>query len=824
MFDKAKKWISENIISGKKEGTSAAVFREALDKVMEDVEEKTLDISVGLMGSITPDQTTSQLNSLADGVYRTSIDNANYNLSNALVIVPGQSARFLPSGYVAQLKKEGNNWSVASVVKMPMQDLTMIEQKVNNNEKKVDDFIRDFAVEVDQQFNSTSEDAQSGKGIFTEFQNKVPINDPIETNLLGQLLAGRINSVNTVVTDEARKYVRNITVPLGNSMIRVNMSTTIGVVPSDVYVPILGIRENGSIVRLLEASLPDVNNVYEINVTGFKYISVSGKNITDVRIINYPEGGNYREGIFSSNIKNTTQRTIDSNLLSKNEIDVLNSKDYFSSLKVGRVNNENVVQTDATRKYVKDILISKDCKFQKLVVRMSVFVGTANVYAPVLGIKSDGTIVKLLNEDLTNDVILDYEIDISSYSSISVSGKNIEILKINEYDTTADSDGKIVEKIKSLSNNSSSNFSDLFTKASPISSDKQTLTLKTLKLIQAKLKFPTIARGRDTAIGANNALTINLIDDSFTHSSVLHMPGGWNGYEYWCALTPYWGKTYDYDDVSQFENPHIFCSEDGINWEEPIGIVNPIARPTEDTVKGKYWSDTHLTLGDDGYLYCFFRGYNLALRTINETTGTHARAVGYMRSLDGVNWEPFKLIYSSDTATSANINLLSPCFINQDGFWHVFDVLQNISKTSTSGNNQYNNNFISHRRSKTLDKGNELSNYDSKFLVNFVEPLATTALYSWHIDACKFGNTWFILNNYSTKIENSGIKGLFIQYSTDGRNFRNVKLPIFNTGCYRSSLVPKSYTDDSITFWVYKNNVTTGIIDLYEVVLNIDED
>ena len=48
------------------------------------------------------------------------------------------------------------------------------------------------------------------------------------------------------------------------------------------------------------------------------------------------------------------------------------------------------------------------------------------------------------------------------------------------------------------------------------------------------------------------------------------MENGWNGYKYWIVYTPNTMVT------SQYENPYIAASNDGVTWVEPEGIKNPI--------------------------------------------------------------------------------------------------------------------------------------------------------------------------------------------------------------------------------------------------------
>uniref|UniRef100_UPI003FF07214 discoidin domain-containing protein n=1 Tax=Candidatus Fimivicinus sp. TaxID=3056640 RepID=UPI003FF07214 len=59
-------------------------------------------------------------------------------------------------------------------------------------------------------------------------------------------------------------------------------------------------------------------------------------------------------------------------------------------------------------------------------------------------------------------------------------------------------------------------------------------------------------------------------DDQVTHPDVVVMDETWNGYRYWAVYTPNVMRT------SIYENPSIVASNDGVNWIEPEGLVNPI--------------------------------------------------------------------------------------------------------------------------------------------------------------------------------------------------------------------------------------------------------
>ncbi len=72
---------------------------------------------------------------------------------------------------------------------------------------------------------------------------------------------------------------------------------------------------------------------------------------------------------------------------------------------------------------------------------------------------------------------------------------------------------------------------------------------------------------------ARNYLEIPTYDGSgqVVHPDVVYFKDGWNGYRYWMAMTPY-----PFED-DRYENPSIVVSNDGLHWDEPPGLVNPVA-------------------------------------------------------------------------------------------------------------------------------------------------------------------------------------------------------------------------------------------------------
>lgn len=90
-----------------------------------------------------------------------------------------------------------------------------------------------------------------------------------------------------------------------------------------------------------------------------------------------------------------------------------------------------------------------------------------------------------------------------------------------------------------------------------------------------------------------------------THPKVLYFPNRWNGYNYWMAHTPYPNGNHFY------ENPSVVCSNDGVRWVEPSGLVNPLQSVTRDeATSGFHYSDTHLVYREDTNILEIWYRYN----------------------------------------------------------------------------------------------------------------------------------------------------------------------------------------------------------------------
>ena len=107
------------------------------------------------------------------------------------------------------------------------------------------------------------------------------------------------------------------------------------------------------------------------------------------------------------------------------------------------------------------------------------------------------------------------------------------------------------------------------------------------------------------------------------HPSVLFFEDGWNGWRYWMVMTPYPNFNEAHED------PNIVVSNDGVKWQVPDGLTNPI-----DDAKGRpdpYNSDAHLTMRDNEMV--------LTWRMVDRPN--KGRESFWMTmSRDGVHWSP----------------------------------------------------------------------------------------------------------------------------------------------------------------------------------------
>lgn len=258
------------------------------------------------------------------------------------------------------------------------------------------------------------------------------------------------------------------------------------------------------------------------------------------------------------------------------------------------------------------------------------------------------------------------------------------------------------------------------------------------------------------------------------HPSPLFFPDGWNGWRYWLAFTPYAGQS------GTVENPSIAVSDDGITWQVPTGVTNPLVTTPP---SGAYNSDAHLTVGPDGRMYIFYRAYGLG----GGTTVT----IRYIASSDGVTWSaPIDTV----SAALATEDVVSPS-VWWDGGAGQWVMLAVDPKQSPA--------VITRRTSATL--GTTWAKTVSSYT-----PALPTGRRIWHMFATYIGGQVIALIN-----ENGGIDGapgaLYFLVSDDqGRTFRRAVNqfggPTF-PNMYRSTFIP-TFKDDGLSVEVFLGDLS----------------
>src|SRR5699024_12829974 len=89
-------------------------------------------------------------------------------------------------------------------------------------------------------------------------------------------------------------------------------------------------------------------------------------------------------------------------------------------------------------------------------------------------------------------------------------------------------------------------------------------------------------------------MTAYAVYNRFVPPVVIYFPDSGNGDRYWMTYTPYhWTNDF-------YENPSIAGSDDGVRWETPEGLKNPLDAVTkEEYENGEHLSDSILVYRKD---------------------------------------------------------------------------------------------------------------------------------------------------------------------------------------------------------------------------------
>jgi hypothetical protein len=135
------------------------------------------------------------------------------------------------------------------------------------------------------------------------------------------------------------------------------------------------------------------------------------------------------------------------------------------------------------------------------------------------------------------------------------------------------------------------------------------------------------------------------------HPDVLRFPDGWHGWEYWMAFTPY------PKGQEHYENPSIAVSHDGVRWEVPAGLENPVVARRR---HGGFNSDPDLS---------YDAAHDHLVLLTREVRGGF-NLISTLDSPDGVTWTAPRLLFRRP-----NHGIISPAMtLSADGaptVWYV---------------------------------------------------------------------------------------------------------------------------------------------------------
>ncbi len=237
------------------------------------------------------------------------------------------------------------------------------------------------------------------------------------------------------------------------------------------------------------------------------------------------------------------------------------------------------------------------------------------------------------------------------------------------------------------------------------------------------------------------------------HPDVVHVPAGWNGYKYWMAFTPF--------PSAPRENPSIVASNDGVKWEIPAGLTNPIVPFSALPAGYDWWSDTDMVLSADGTtMMLYFRGTNQGVtNTCYLTTST-----------DGITWTPFQQVVAGIEESPAVV-------VEPGGGFTMFTCGENTIYRRTSADG---------------------ITWAARTVITSRPTVPAPYVNVWHIDVVKVDGTYHALVDINTATGGPDPYRLFHWTSADGLAWTGPSTPAVplsgsrfdKRGHYRSTLQP----------------------------------
>ncbi|WP_312351233.1 BNR-4 repeat-containing protein [Empedobacter sp.] len=403
MFENSKKEINENIVPGKNAGTSATGLKETLLAVLDDARDAISDANFGIIGAITTSQELSVLNSLPDGVYEAQTSGLYKN---------GLTAK---EGYYTRFRKTANTWSLESETKVPAYDDTVLKQRVIDTETKVDEFIENFAVEVDKEFDANSNNAIANSAV-TKIHNLLKGFDSLgKTDIMSSAVnSGIFDGNGSVISSSSGRYSINIPTN-GAKYIDYRISNYATTNISFIW----GVRQNNTKVLLVNGSTSSgsIAKAEGVDISEFSHLNIciySGR-IENKYIYIYTD--------LNANEHTTVKDYIDknSNIKIKNVVN-LNKL----SKRVMTINNEDALNYSFLS--LKNIVLPQNTFKIKYIGGYGHSTENSESFVPLLGITKNGDYEVIIGSKLANtssSFEVEVEIEPNKYSHVSYSSRNV---------------------------------------------------------------------------------------------------------------------------------------------------------------------------------------------------------------------------------------------------------------------------------------------------------------------------------------------------------------------------------------------------------------
>lgn len=247
--------------------------------------------------------------------------------------------------------------------------------------------------------------------------------------------------------------------------------------------------------------------------------------------------------------------------------------------------------------------------------------------------------------------------------------------------------------------------------------------------------------------------------------------GKWGGYRYWMVLTP------NQDGYSQYENPCLAASNDGVNWVVPNGIENPLSGVKHEPA-GTHNCDTDLVYNPDSdelWVYYVWEqdspaGTPSNLRLIRVKEDGNSFAI-----TSTTDDKPYERLINSQY----RYDMQSPAVVRRDAnTWLMWSNNSDQGVAPTGWNNQ--NGFVELRRSTNgTEWGEAKSLKPTLVLQNSWIPWHLDVQWIPNVDADGSGEYWALICAYP-KGGGSNHTDLFFAKSADGELWTTYPNPILS--------------------------------------------